>query len=122
MFVQIGDQAFDPKGATVRFVPDGEGGTFAVLSALSGAILPFCGEDYDAFMDWWERCAGVTKFPNGNGHKIVTVTVKKWTVEDVSGLPPGWDYQIFDVDTCSNCGGLTDCEECNSRKAKVQYK
>ena len=122
MFVQIGNQAFDPNGATIEFSIGDQESRYVELTAANGVKLEFYGKSYDAFMDWWTRCANVSKFPNGKDHRTVTVTVRRGLVEDVTGLPPTWDYQIADYDVCSNCGGLIDCPECSPEEAEVQWK
>jgi hypothetical protein len=115
MFVQIGNQAFDPQGATVRFWPSGEDEAFAVLIAANGEALTFGDEDYAAFMDWWTRCAGVARFPNGNGHRMITVVVSGGVVDDVRGLPDHWGYQVVDLNDIKR--GDVDLEE-----AREQWK
>ena len=63
MFVQIGDQAFDPKGATVQFLFNGQGAKYVSLTSAGGAVLLFSDKDYDPFVDWWTNCANVSRFP-----------------------------------------------------------
>ena len=79
MFVQIGDWGINPDHIAGVYFGTAGGyerpeEPFAEVYVTSDAltsgregIICFENEDYHAFMDWWTRCANVSKFPNGNG-------------------------------------------------------
>ncbi|MCP4535986.1 MAG: hypothetical protein GY832_02470 [Chloroflexi bacterium] len=94
LFVEIGDRAFDPSGATIAFPFDGEGERYAELTASNGVVLDFHREDFDAFMDWYSRCANVSRFTCGERQGTMTIFIKDGKVTDVTELPPNWSAKI----------------------------
>jgi hypothetical protein len=72
-------------------------------------VYRFYREDYHAFMDWWERCADVSKFPNGNGKLHVQVEVTGGVAE-VTQCPQNVEVSILDWDNLENGG----CPYCGS--------
>lgn len=121
MFVQIGENAaFQPD--TIWHVYFDENNRFVELYTSTGKVLTFYGEDRDAFLDWWTRCATVSRFPNGNSHRTITIEVESGLVQDVLGLPSNWGYQVIDWDVCPKCGGLDPACECNAEEAREQWK
>jgi hypothetical protein len=75
MFVQIGYTAFNPEQIVHVDILDELGVVKITTTATrvfdddSGEVahqIRYTGDDYHAFMDWWTRCANVSKFPNGS--------------------------------------------------------
>ena len=48
-----------------------------------------------------------------DGQKLITIDVDSGCIQDVTGLPEGWGYQIRDWDECSDCGSVEPlCQWC----------
>jgi len=46
----------------------------------------------------------------------ITIEVRGGNLEDVTGLPEGWDYTLIDWDTCPTCGMQgPECPDCKER-------
>jgi len=46
----------------------------------------------------------------------ITIEVKGGNLQDVTGLPEGWDYEKVDWDNCSTCGERDpECPDCKER-------
>jgi hypothetical protein len=97
MFVQIGNQAFNPDLVfrvdfrTHRYWHRPHEGDElieeleprATLYDVKGDWVEFSGEDYDAFMDWWTRCANVSRFPS---RRSITPSLTEDQVRHAQGL------------------------------------
>jgi hypothetical protein len=115
MLVQIGFHGLNPDHIVNVLLLDTWVKVYTTISHVdphtgeSSNILTFTGEDCDAFMDWWNRCAGVAKFPNGNGKLHVQVEVTGGVAE-VTQCPPNVKVSILDWDNLENGG----CPYCGS--------
>jgi len=62
-----------------------------------------------------EKLPGVDKYKYSMCEATITIEVSGGVVQNVSGLPSGWQYQVCDWDNCSRCGGLDLECECKER-------
>ena len=68
-FVQIGNQAFNPKWVSsidISDTPKQVTLSFAVAhSSLNAPTLEFKDDEYDLFMQWWEEIADIYRVESG---------------------------------------------------------